>query len=684
MNSTKIKALVFAIGLMLASSVFGQFHFVLEFRNGTLSGGSPGPWTQFSSPSISRAWTNGQMGLTLTPGERQNVEAFLNESKKYQDANQELQYEMKKLIQYFSTENTERENIKEFVPAQFRPTNLPAGASLGKVNTALAPLWDAAGKLDVLNASKALQEANKNISTLNKAEQSYAKAELERLFTYPSGQLKNLPFLETSFVSLNGSMQSASIKPFVNAINDNLSLSAGLREMSQAILSGKNPGTRLKLERQEIRNRRALEALKIEQFKQHYFGKDSTLTNEISHFSKETAQKLQNVETPEEFAELLNEIEDVEFNEKIDGIIRSNPGVNSKLPSNALTDDDKLLEASAEMSLCLSQGRSCELKEVSAPGASSDVIETHKKIKSLYETRQKTEKIKDENLKELSQGLVAYGHETVLNDDESAGYFVDVATQVTDIALDLTPGVGTAKDFYEFVSGRSLLTNEELSTTDRYMRAASVAIDIATVGVGGRLSKAALDRGLAGLKRFAHSPAAETVGHKLRKNWSHIDGYCKNLFAKTAELGISSPIVAKSYSRIHDAVKTLPDNLKIRAIKEGTDPSKVAIVGRKMKGGVNDVAKHFIKNGIEVETFKWSKNAELEMLKLTEKYGGRAPYDVVVETLAFKENKQWAEGLLEKGYNIYDIGDPLGANVFEGFSPFYDIETITIWGDLLK
>ena len=83
-------------------------------------------------------------------------------------------------------------------------------------------------------------------------------------------------------------------------------------------------------------------------------------------------------------------------------------------------------------------------------------------------------------------------------------------------------------------------------------------------------------------------------------------------------------------------------------------------------------------------TFKWSENAEKAFMDLMEAHNGRVPYSDVVDSLAFKENKKWAEDLLEKGYNIYDIGDPVGANIKEGYSAFYDIETMTIFGELVK
>lgn len=103
-----------------------------------------------------------------------------------------------------------------------------------------------------------------------------------------------------------------------------------------------------------------------------------------------------------------------------------------------------------------------------------------------------------------------------------------------------------------------------------------------------------------------------------------------------------------------------------------------------MTGGVNDVSDHFKSFGNEVKTFKWNDDAKIEFKYLADKLGGRIPYEEVQKTLAFKENKEWIDNLVKEGYNIFDIHDPLGANITEGFSAFYDMETLTVWGRLIR
>jgi hypothetical protein len=85
--------------------------------------------------------------------------------------------------------------------------------------------------------------------------------------------------------------------------------------------------------------------------------------------------------------------------------------------------------------------------------------------------------------------------------------------------------------------------------------------------------------------------------------------------------------------------------------------------------------------GVNVEIFNWSVPAEVEFIKKSNLFqDGRIPYEEVKKTLAYVENKQWAEDLLKKGYTIFDIGDPKLANYTQGLSAFYDLELELIFG----
>jgi hypothetical protein len=90
---------------------------------------------------------------------------------------------------------------------------------------------------------------------------------------------------------------------------------------------------------------------------------------------------------------------------------------------------------------------------------------------------------------------------------------------------------------------------------------------------------------------------------------------------------------------------------------------------------------HFKANNVNMKTFEWSKDAEKQFLRLSNlSVDGRIPYEEVKKTLAYSENKLWAEDLIKKGFTIFDIGDPKLANFHEGLSAFYDLEKEIIFG----
>jgi hypothetical protein len=143
----------------------------------------------------------------------------------------------------------------------------------------------------------------------------------------------------------------------------------------------------------------------------------------------------------------------------------------------------------------------------------------------------------------------------------------------------------------------------------------------------------------------------------------------------------------KSYAKIHDAVETLPAILKPTRIRSGTNPDKVAIIGRSMgdrkKGlvGVNDAATHFEGKNLKVTTFSdeaaWEKFKARVVEYKSQTGSDRLPASEVVKTDMYKANKAWAEKLRDEGYTVVDLGDP---NELYDFSAFYAIEKLVLFG----
>jgi formylmethanofuran dehydrogenase subunit D len=134
--------------------------------------------------------------------------------------------------------------------------------------------------------------------------------------------------------------------------------------------------------------------------------------------------------------------------------------------------------------------------------------------------------------------------------------------------------------------------------------------------------------------------------------------------------GIKTKAGLIAYSRIHEAIKTLPGGLKVVRIREGYDSNKFAIIGRKMD--IVNVVSNYLENFVEeMEVFCPSQEARDEYKKLVERNGREPTLEEQLKTRSFKENKVWAEKMIYNGFTVLDMGNP--KNVQE-MSPFYEME----------
>lgn len=648
MNFTKIFLVLL---LLISGQAFGQMQFVFQYDPGTMTGTRPGPWTKFQDPAVQNFWINGQRGYVLSPQEIAVVKEQLDSSIAIGNISVGVKKEIDKLIQYFSADNTEREVIKDFLPQDIRPMPLPASVRGEAIDRTLNPLWESVNSGDVRNAAKALEEVNSRLKDLSLSERDYAKSEMMRLFTYPSGQLKNLPHLPTSPVTFNTSINSPKLRPYVRALNEIHAKEASvLKDLGER----KTPGAQIRRLNAKLEAERIERALRVEEFQDHYFNRRSDFAQRVANSSDSTT--------------------DAQLAEEAMEIIRSHPRISENFPESKLTPSEEAFKETAELSRCLEAGSTCKVRD-SVEG-SPELKSTHEKLRTLYESRVKSEAITDKEVKDISQSLIHFGHARVLNDDPDRDFYVKLAAEATDIGLGFIPGVGTAKDLVEFITGKSLLTGEKLDILSRSIMATAVVIDLASFGAGGRVAKAALEGAEASIKSFART--------QVIRNWEEIEKFSQSVLTRISILNFTDPVLAKSYAYLHRALEAAPSNLKILRVRSGVDPQKVAVIGRKMENGVNILAKHLDESGVRVETFAWSEAAENEIKELLRNSKERIPYDEIIKTKAYAENKEWAERIRDLGYNIFDIGDPTGANVSEGFSAFYDIEQLTIWGDIIR
>lgn len=206
---------------------------------------------------------------------------------------------------------------------------------------------------------------------------------------------------------------------------------------------------------------------------------------------------------------------------------------------------------------------------------------------------------------------------------------------IVDFSISVSP-LGWAKDVYEFSTGRSLVTGQVLSTTERTLAGAGVVLP----GI--------VPLAFAGLKIVARNPLAK-------------EGI-KNALRSTRE------------------VSELLGELKMVRFKEGKDLAEVAIIGRNMDA-VRAAGERLSGAGISTRIFEPSSIAKTEFETLAASLHTRIPYDQVPMTKIYKENMYWVENILRDNVTVVDVGNSKG--IIEK-SRFYDDEVLKIFSEVNK
>lgn len=130
-------------------------------------------------------------------------------------------------------------------------------------------------------------------------------------------------------------------------------------------------------------------------------------------------------------------------------------------------------------------------------------------------------------------------------------------------------------------------------------------------------------------------------------------------------------------------------------VKQGSN-GKIAIIGRKMDGHVNDVVSNLQNQGKQVEAFnnlfQANKTFDIDGVTYTwqkivddfENTNGQYPTnalnritdDALPNTLMYKANQKWAQKLIDEGYEVIDIGYPINEQTS---SLFYEMELSLIF-----
>ena len=151
-------------------------------------------------------------------------------------------------------------------------------------------------------------------------------------------------------------------------------------------------------------------------------------------------------------------------------------------------------------------------------------------------------------------------------------------------------------------------------------------------------------------------------------------------------------------AKVGSAIFKAGDNIAgkvVVQVKAGTN-GKIAVIGRRMDGHVNDVVSNLQNQGKQVEAFNdafqsgksfnidginysWQKIVN-DFENINGQYAtnnmGRITDKALPNTLMYKANQKWAQKLLDDGYEIIDIGYPANVNTP---SLFYNMELNTIF-----
>ena len=232
---------------------------------------------------------------------------------------------------------------------------------------------------------------------------------------------------------------------------------------------------------------------------------------------------------------------------------------------------------------------------------------------------------------------------------------------------------------------------------------------VSSTGVGATASPVTVAGVIAGVMMAGHG--FSTIHNSVKNIYKKLEKSAvisklkesRGILDSARKLGLQTRIGTKVYAKLHKPLQSLPNGLKVKRIREGTDSAKIAVIGRKMPAVVDDTAFHLRKSGTKVETFSddkaWDQFKNYQ-LRYNRKKGlpdkTYLPHNEVVKTQLYKSNKAWAQKLKDEGYTVFDLGDPLNATYGssgiprsileaelkgEGMSSFYSIEKKILFGE---
>lgn len=207
-----------------------------------------------------------------------------------------------------------------------------------------------------------------------------------------------------------------------------------------------------------------------------------------------------------------------------------------------------------------------------------------------------------------------------------------LTSTLVDIGLGISP-LGWAKDAYELISGKSIVTGQALTANERLLS----GIGVMMPGVAGFA--------FAGMKIIARNPLSRQA--------------IKNAAAQA------------------EKISNFLGDLKPVRFREGKNTTEVAIIGRDMTY-VKEAGNRLNAAGIKARIFYPSPEATKDLSDYARNFDGNfIPYEKIPNTFAHKENMDWIRQVKYDEIPLVDVGNPSQKIIP---SRFYDDEIIEIFG----
>lgn len=420
----------------------------------------------------------------IDPRMAKDVEKFRNA---HTDAEGEMSrgdketYEFMKELLKLSQDMESETNI----PARERPTPIPDNLSGEKIRNEYRNLYKNAQENKPLELNKKINSILKRLSLMSPDERAFHRTELARTFLNDDMTFKSLPYVENPGLKLESNSKT------IAGINTRLRINGLMAAESEAMHKlhsycdanpceniGKSLNKTKRSVKQIYKNIELLDKVKGTLVDSDEFEREaSDLVNDFN-------DRLGRVSTDQELNQLLSETKP-----RLDAVQNKRINVKRDL-LDSWGGDSKLSEPAVNL------------------------------------------------LSNTSTKLIEYAQ--TLNDESTKDYYRDMAEGALDLALDFTPVVSTVKDLYEMISGTSLIGNTELSVADRAIRGVSIAVDVATLGLGGKISKVLLTKGSDQFISFLKSTADSSIPVNQIND---IINAQKNLLSNADEIIVHNPIL---------------------------------------------------------------------------------------------------------------------------------------------